>query len=152
MNQKLKNCLFITKAIHWYMFYWFMFIFNLLLKTIHWCYYLTSVALYIVSNLEYDRRCTLVGNKVVDLSDVVGTSPFGTAPTTSSFLTTGFSGLSKDNCKTRRETFRFGVTYIRGLTAVLDCWLSVKWSSPSIMHSFDDQHHICMVCIWWEVP
>ena len=31
--------------------------------------------------------CTLVGNKIVDHLDVVGASPAGTAPTTSSFLT-----------------------------------------------------------------
>ena len=31
-------------------------------------------------------RCTL-GNKIVDHSDVVGASPVGTAPTTSSFST-----------------------------------------------------------------
>ena len=31
--------------------------------------------------------CTLVGNKLVDHSDVVGASPVGTAPTTSSFST-----------------------------------------------------------------
>ena len=31
--------------------------------------------------------CTLVGNKIVDNSDVVGASPVGAAPTTSSFST-----------------------------------------------------------------
>ena len=36
-----------------------------------------------VSNI----RCTLVGNKIVDHSDVVRTSPVGAAPTTSSFST-----------------------------------------------------------------
>ena len=36
-----------------------------------------------VSNI----RLTLVGNKIVDHSDVVGASPVGAAPTTSSFLT-----------------------------------------------------------------
>ena len=36
-----------------------------------------------VSNI----RRTLVGNKIVDHSDVVGASPAGAAPTTSSFLT-----------------------------------------------------------------
>ena len=34
----------------------------------------------------YIRR-TLVGNKIVDHSDVVGASPVGAAPTTSSFST-----------------------------------------------------------------
>ena len=36
-----------------------------------------------VSNI----RRTLVGNQIVDYSDVVGTSPVGAAPTTSSFST-----------------------------------------------------------------
>ena len=36
-----------------------------------------------VSNI----RCTLVGNKFVDHSDVVGASAVGAAPTTSSFST-----------------------------------------------------------------
>ena len=36
-----------------------------------------------VSNI----RCTLVGNKIVDHSDVIGASPVGAAPTTSSFST-----------------------------------------------------------------
>ena len=31
--------------------------------------------------------CTLVGNKIVDNSDVIGAAPVGTAPTTSSFST-----------------------------------------------------------------
>ena len=50
---------------------------------------------------------TFVGNKIVDHWDVVGASPFGAAPTTSSF-STGFIGLGKDNCKARQETFKFG--------------------------------------------
>ena len=36
-----------------------------------------------VSNIKH----TLVGNKIVDHSDVVGASPVGAAPTTSSFST-----------------------------------------------------------------
>ena len=36
-----------------------------------------------VSNIS----CTLEGNKIVDHSDVVGASPVGAAPTTSSFST-----------------------------------------------------------------
>ena len=35
----------------------------------------------------YDIRRTLVGNKIVDHSDVVGASPVGAAPTTSSCST-----------------------------------------------------------------
>ena len=35
----------------------------------------------------FNIRCTLVGNKILDYSDVVGASPAGAAPTASSFLT-----------------------------------------------------------------
>ena len=38
---------------------------------------------FIVFNISH----TLVGNKIVDHSDVVGASPVGAAPTTSSFST-----------------------------------------------------------------
>ena len=53
---------------------------------------------------------TLVGNKIVDHSDVVGASPVGAAPTMYIFildLTPGLNRLGKDNCKTRRESFKF---------------------------------------------
>ena len=40
---------------------------------------------------------TLVGNTVIDHSDVVGASPVGAAPITSSF-STGFNILLKDKC------------------------------------------------------
>ena len=53
-------------------------------------------------------RRTLVGNKIVDHSDVVGASPVGAAPTTSLFstLTSGFKGFSKDSRKAVRESFK----------------------------------------------
>ena len=55
----------------------------------------------------YNISRTLVGNKIVIHSGVVGASPVGAAPTTSSFSTyTRFNGLVKDNNKTRRETFK----------------------------------------------
>ena len=41
------------------------------------------------TNINYrqvsNKKCTLVGNYTVDHSDVVGASPVGAAPTTSSF-------------------------------------------------------------------
>ena len=63
---------------------------------------------YIYSQVS-DLRRTLVGNKIVDHSDVVRASPVGAAPTTSSFSTwtPGFIGLGKDNCKVRQETLKF---------------------------------------------
>ena len=39
------------------------------------------------------------------------------------YLTPGVNGLDKDNCKTRRETFKvfgFGATYSRGLVVVIN--------------------------------
>ena len=45
----------------------------------------------IVEKSDYHQvtniRCTLIGNKIVDNSDVVGASPVGAAPTTSSLST-----------------------------------------------------------------
>ena len=51
-------------------------------------------------------RRTLVGNKIDGHSDVVGAAPTGYIFILD--LTPGFIGLKKDNCKTRRETFKFG--------------------------------------------
>ena len=53
---------------------------------------------------------TLVDNKIVDHSDVVGASPGGAAPTTSSSSTQHLVSmdLGENNHKTRRETFKFG--------------------------------------------
>ena len=54
-------------------------------------------------------RRTPTSNKTVDHSDVVGASPVGAAPTTSSFSTqhSGFNWWGKDNCNGRRESFKF---------------------------------------------
>ena len=66
----------------------------------------------------------LVGNYIVDHSDVVGASPIGAAPTTSSC---GFNGLGKNNCKTRPETFMFG-DWVR---LIIENW----WYTDNIAHS-----------------
>ena len=53
--------------------------------------------------------CTLVGNKFVDDSDVVGAWPVSDAQTYYIFIiniTLGFNGLHKDNCMTRQETYK----------------------------------------------
>ena len=52
-----------------------------------------------VSNI----RRTLVGNKIVDHSDVVGASPVGAAPTTSSFSTWYLASLDKAKTTARRD-------------------------------------------------
>ena len=58
-----------------------------------------------------DISRTLIGNKIVDNSDVVGASPVGAAPNYIFILnlTPGFNGFSKDNCKRIQETFKFGI-------------------------------------------
>ena len=61
-----------------------------------------------------------MGNKIVDHSDVVGASPVGAAPTTSSFSTQHLAliGLGTVNYKTRRETFKFG-DFVRLILEIL---------------------------------
>ena len=55
-----------------------------------------------VSNISL----TLVGNKIVNHSDVVGASPASYIFILD--LTPGFIGLGQDNRKPRQETFKFG--------------------------------------------
>ena len=57
-----------------------------------------------VSNI----RRTWVGKGIVDHSGVVGASPVGAAPATSSFSTEHL--LCEDNCKPSRETLSFGIS------------------------------------------
>ena len=54
-------------------------------------------------------RRSLVANNIVDHSDVVGASPVGAAPTTSSFSTQqlGLIDWAKGNSKTRLKSFMF---------------------------------------------
>ena len=64
---------------------------------------------------------TLVGNKIADPSDVVGVSPVGAAPTTSSFSTLQLAWIGQRQLEdeTRKiQVLRFGATYIRDLTVV----------------------------------
>ena len=67
-----------------------------------------------------NMRGTLVGNIIIDHSDVVGTSPVGAAPTTSSFLTWHLaSGIRQRHSQDSTRIFQvlgFGVSYIRDLT------------------------------------
>ena len=71
-----------------------------------------------ISNLRH----SLVGNKTIDHSDVVGASPVGAAPTTSSFSTYHLASI---NCTDNwldliKNTWiwGFGASYIRDLTVV----------------------------------
>ena len=60
-----------------------------------------------LSNLQY--KSTLVGNEIIDHSDVVGAWPVGAAPYYIFILdlTPGSNSLGKDKCKAGRETFKF---------------------------------------------
>ena len=68
---------------------------------------------------------TLVANKIVYHSDVVGASIACLCYSNYIIildLTPGFNGLGKDNCKTRRETFRFGDLVRLILDIDGSCW------------------------------
>ena len=88
-------------------------------------------------NSEYSQtpsvRRTLVGNKRVDRSDVVGASPVGAAPTSSSH---GFNGLGKDNCKTRRDE--------KYLSSVIRCGLYYRFDGTVS----DNGHYILLWGPW----
>ena len=64
-------------------------------------------------------KCTLTGNKIVDHSDVVGASPVGAAPITSSFWTIHLASMdwAKTIARGDEKHLSFGVcpAYIRGL-------------------------------------
>ena len=51
------------------------------------CVYMTFMVFRYYYRKTSNISRTLVGNKIVDNSDVVGASPVGAAPTTSSFST-----------------------------------------------------------------
>ena len=56
-------------------------------------------------------NCTLVGNKIVDNSDVVGASPVGAAPTTSSFSTSHLASMNwaKTTARGYKKHLSFGI-------------------------------------------
>ena len=78
---------------------------------------------------------TLIGNTFVDHSDVVGAAPVGAAAPNYIFildyLTPGFNGLGKDNCKTRRETLKFLDT----VRLILEVWRYFIFLSISIKYA-----------------
>ena len=73
---------------------------GLLIDSIHLTFLSCSSKTYRqVSNI----RRTLVGNKIVNHSDVVGASPVGAAPTTSSFSTYQLASLDLAKTSARRD-------------------------------------------------
>ena len=69
--------------------------------------------------VEYRRisniRRTLIGNNLVDHSDVVGASPIGAAPTTSSFLTYHLAAMDLAKATTRWDESDLGFDIWCGL-------------------------------------
>ena len=59
-----------------------------------------SADLMLINHQTFNIRGNLVGNEIVDHSDVVGASPIDVVPTTSAFSTL----LTPGNCETRWET------------------------------------------------
>ena len=110
-------------------------------------FYWGDLARFVTLNETCNIRCTLVGNKIADHSDVARASPVGAAPTTSSFsrYTHTFNGLDKDNYKTRCiEVLGFGATYIRGLTVQLkytEIWPAESRFNMKTCPSSDRDYH-----------
>ena len=59
----------------------------MLVQVLTWCHQATSHYLNQIYRKTSDISRTLVDIKIIDNSDVVGASPVGAAPTTSSFST-----------------------------------------------------------------
>ena len=93
-----------------------------------------------------DIRRILVGNKIVDHSDVVEAPPVGALQLHLHFrLTPGFNGMDRDNCKARREYLSVGIYLV---CLILEAWwkllgcnvlLCPRYSSPGcwwVEHSY----------------
>ena len=66
------------------------------------------------SNMSRTLVLLLVGNKIVDHSDVAGASPVGAAPTTSSFSTKHRASMdwTKTTAKRGEKHLSFGIWYV----------------------------------------
>ena len=90
---------------------------------------ITNISLKMTYRQTSNITHPLAGNKTINHSDVVGASPVGAAPTTSSFLTLtpGFNGLSRDSDKTRRESFQF-LDLVR---LILEIWRHLNFGNET---------------------
>ena len=66
----------------------------------HWLIYWSRT---IIKRKTSNVWCTIVGNKLVDHSDVVRESPVGAAPTTSSFSTKQLASIDSSKTPERRD-------------------------------------------------
>ena len=66
---------------------------------------------YLTYSKTFNISRTLVGNKIVDSSDVVGASPVGAAPTTSSFSTKHLASMdwAKTTARGYKQHLSFGI-------------------------------------------
>ena len=126
----------------------------------------TSKCVFVVSyvvlyyRIKFNIRRTLVGNKVVDHSDVVGASPVGAAPTTFSFSTWHLASRDSAKTATRQYEKLWSVVVWCVLYYRLDGMLPVIYREPP--HLYWQPHHYCYyvskplhgfrVNLWKEKP
>ena len=124
---------------------------------IRWMFTFSFLAGCGIFHVKYRYRqishisCTLVGNKIVDHSDVVGASPVGAAPTTSSFSTYYLASIDWAKTTARRDekhlNFMIWCAYIRDLTEgqYHSCWcpgfscIVWQWQVYNIDHTMNLQ-------------
>ena len=75
----------------------------------HWLDRIDMAACLVIYRKISNISCTLVGNKIVDHSDVVGASPVGAAPTKSSFSTEHLASRYSTKTATRRYEYLLSV-------------------------------------------
>ena len=116
---------------------------------------LSSRSLYFIMSYRKisDISHTLVGNKIIDHSDVVGASPVGAAPTTSSFSTwLQYIEQRQLQAETRNiYVLGFGVAYIRDftfyfITNYIEC-STVSSCPPPLLGQYN-----AVYLPVWEIP
>ena len=101
------------------------------------CLQIHILLIYIVKPKDAHIRRTLVGNKIVDHCDVVGASPIGAAPTTSSFSTWHLA--SRDSAKKAARQYEnllsvgIGAPYIRDLTVYIYIYVYILSKAQRIL-------------------
>ena len=91
----------------------------------------------------FNISCTLVGNKIVDRSDVVGASPVGAAPTTSSFLTLHLASMDRKKTTARQDEqhLSFAILFV----------FYKRFEGNILNHmTLDNVENIWIYCIIWN--
>ena len=81
-----------------------------MLSSVQWTY-INNVLYFFKYRKTSDISRTLVGNKIIDNSDVIGASPVGAAPTTSSFSTKHLASMdwAKTTARWYKKHLNFGI-------------------------------------------